>query len=98
VRNPGLWVVMALLVILAMATYVAMDHAATNTMAVVQKVEWQIARNKSGKPMGHFEASWSSGGIEITVEANQNEGETADQFASRCRGLVDAMKAQFPPD
>lgn len=79
-----------------------MDGVAKRADAVMDGLRIPIpdadARTRSGKIMGHFVATWTSGGIDIKVEANQDENETSQQFAARCRQLVDDMKAQFPPD
>lgn len=43
-------------------------------------------------------ASWTSGGVEITMNFWKAPNESPDVFAARAAGAVEAMKKAFKPD
>lgn len=49
-------------------------------------------------PSEHFEYVYRSGGADVHVRADIETSELGPHFAHRCKVLVDAFKAEFPPD
>lgn len=48
--------------------------------------------------MSTVKSEWVSGGMTKSVTTTQLDGESAQDFASRHKAAVDAVKAIYPPD
>lgn len=48
--------------------------------------------------MATLKAEWTSGGKKHAVTTVQLDGESAQDFVSRHKALVDALEAAYPPD
>lgn len=101
-RKWALWAALLAILIVAALSYRTMQNAADGVARVTENLKVPIpdsaARTKEGKPMAHFHTEWRSGGLPIEVDLDQEVGETAPEFAQRCKATVDAMKAEFQPD
>lgn len=98
----ALWGVLGLILGLASLTYVAMRDVGRRAETVMDSLRIpipdRVKRTSEGKPMTHLEATWTSNGKDIKVEADQMDGESSEAFVARFQAAVALMETAFPPD